>query len=83
MMPSAETLRLIFLVGFVLQVIVGAWAIVTVIRMRRQQVVSLAILNQIAARSGLQRETDKIESGATPQAARGVAPAPADERRRP
>lgn len=73
-MLSQEMLRVIFLAGFVLQVIVAAWAIVTLTRMRRQQAITLAILNALAARSGLQRDTDKIESGAVPQSARDRAP---------
>ena len=65
-MLSQEMLRVIFVVGFVLQVVVGVWAIVNVTRMRREQTVTLALLNQLAARAGLQRDTDKIESGHAP-----------------
>lgn len=69
-MLSQETLRVIFIVGFVLQVLVGAWAIVSITRMRRQQSITLAILNALAARAGIQRTDDRLETGAVPQAAR-------------
>lgn len=71
-MLSQETLRVIFVAGFVLQVLVGAWAIVSVTRMRRQQSITLAILNSLAARAGLQRDGDRIEKGSVPQAARAT-----------
>ncbi len=71
MLPP-EILRWIFVVGFVLQILLGAWAIVTVTRMRRHQVITLAILNSLAARAGIQRGADRIETGAVPQASRTV-----------
>lgn len=73
---TQEFLRVVFVVGFCLQVLLGAWAIVQITRMRRQQAITLAILNALAARAGLQRDTDKIETGAVPQSARDVSAAP-------
>lgn len=76
--------RWVFVLGFVFLVGVGVWAIVTITRMRREQLVALAILNFLSAQAGLRRSTDKLESGAVPSVARDTgtnkAPAPSEPR---
>jgi hypothetical protein len=54
-------LRLVALLGFVFMIVTCAWLIVTMLRMKREQIVALATLNSIAATLKLQRATDKLQ----------------------
>ncbi len=51
--------------GYVFLLCVGAWAIVTVKRMEQKQEIAMGTLNQLAALTGLQRSTDKLEKAVT------------------
>lgn len=63
-------LRWFFFGGFVFLIGVGVWAVITITRMKREQAVALGILNALAASAGLQRATDRLQSGAVSSAAR-------------
>jgi hypothetical protein len=57
-----RVLAWVFVGGFVFLVATGAWAIITVTRMKREQEVALGMLHAMAARMGLKEAIDKIQT---------------------
>lgn len=63
-------LRWFFFLGFIFLVMTGAWAIVMIARLKREQVVAMALLETIAAQAGLRRAVDKLSLGTQESVAR-------------
>lgn len=62
--------RAVFYVGFLFLIVVAAWGIIVITRIKREHQVAMSILNALAAKAGLQREGDRIQLGGVPMAAR-------------
>lgn len=60
-MTWIQILRWFLLLGFLFQIGVSVWAIMMMIRMRREQAIAIAVLNTLAARAGLKQAIDHIQ----------------------
>lgn len=55
-------LRWFFFLGFVFLVGVAVWTVIAVQRMKRQQLLTITLLENLAAQAGLRRAVDRLAS---------------------